>query len=189
VIKLIVGLGNPGLQYEQTRHNAGFLFLDAFVAQNGGAWSVEAKFDGVLAESHIGMQKVALLKPLTFMNKSGLAVGKILRYFKFMPDELLVVHDELDLEAGVIRLKKGGGHAGHNGLRDIISHLGTKEFYRLRLGIGRPSAAANVADFVLSSPSKQESVQLVQAIDLGMQYMAKIVAGDLASVMNELHTK
>ncbi|MBS4050037.1 MAG: aminoacyl-tRNA hydrolase [Methylomonas sp.] len=154
MIKLIVGLGNPGSQYEKTRHNAGFLFIDHLAASRGAGWSNNAQFQADVASCSGGADKLMLLKPMTFMNKSGLSVGKMLRYHKLKPDELLVVHDELELPEGAVRMKRDGGHAGHNGLRDIISHIDSRDFYRLRLGIGRPEASgANIANYVLSRPS------------------------------------
>ncbi|MDP1665863.1 MAG: aminoacyl-tRNA hydrolase [Methylobacter sp.] len=189
MIKLIVGLGNPGRQYEKTRHNAGFLFLDRLVSDSNCDWVRESRFDGLLAEIGGAGGKVLLLKPSTFMNRSGQAVGKVARYYKLVPDEILVVHDELDFDVGVVRLKKDGGHAGHNGLRDIIAHLGAKEFYRLRIGIGRPPAGNVVADFVLSSPSKSEWVLMSSAFDLAASYVDQVIAGDMAAVMNKLNSR
>ncbi|MGZ5007988.1 MAG: aminoacyl-tRNA hydrolase [Methylobacter sp.] len=189
MIKLIVGLGNPGLQYEKTRHNAGFLFLDRLVSDSGCNWVKESKFDGLLSKIDVAGDKVLLLKPNTFMNRSGQAVGKVVRYYKLVPDEILVIHDELDFDVGVIKLKKGGGHAGHNGLRDIISHLGAKEFYRLRIGIGRPSVEKNVSDFVLSSPSKSEWDLIWAAFDFAVGYVRQMVVGDMSSVMNKLNSR
>ena len=188
MIKLIVGLGNPGRQYEKTRHNAGFLFLDVLAQKLGCTWSNESRFQGLFAEGSIANSKVMLLKPDTFMNRSGQSVGKIVRYYKLHPEEILVVHDELDFNPGVVKLKKDGGHAGHNGLRDIIAHLGSKEFYRLRIGIGRPAAGKVVADFVLSPPSKQEWEMLVNAFDLSRSFIDQMVAGDMAAVMNKLNS-
>ncbi|MCX7097749.1 MAG: aminoacyl-tRNA hydrolase [Methylococcales bacterium] len=188
MIRLIVGLGNPGRQYEKTRHNAGFLFLDGLACDLGCSWSNEAKFQGLFAEGSVASNKVLLLKPDTFMNRSGQSVGKLARYFKLQPEEVLVVHDELDFNPGVVKLKKGGGHAGHNGLRDIIDHLGSNDFYRLRVGIGRPSAGKAVADFVLSMPSMAEWDLLVSALDLGRSYVGQMVAGDMAVVMNKLNS-
>lgn len=154
MIKLIVGLGNPGSQYEKTRHNAGFLFLDHLAVSHGFGWSASAQFQGDVASSAIGEVKFLLLKPMVFMNKSGISVGKILRYHKLKPEELLVVHDELELPEGVVKMKRDGGHAGHNGLRDIISHIDSRDFYRLRVGIGRPEVpGANIANYVLSRSS------------------------------------
>jgi len=188
MIKLIVGLGNPGRQYEKTRHNAGFLFLDALAQELGFSWSNESRFKGLFAEGSVASEKIMLLKPSTFMNRSGQSVGKIARYYKLLPEEILVVHDELDFNPGVVKLKQDGGHAGHNGLRDIIAHLGSKEFYRLRIGIGRPAAEKVIADFVLSSPSKEEWELLVNAIDLSRSYIGQMVSGDMAVVMNKLNS-
>lgn len=188
MIKLIVGLGNPGRQYEETRHNAGFLFLDELVSGSSGAWTGESRFEGVLSEISVAGGRVMLLKPSTFMNRCGQAVGKVARYYKLAPEEILVVHDELDFDVGVVRLKKDGGHAGHNGLRDIIAHLGSKEFYRLRIGVGRPSAGKSVADFVLSVPSKAERELMFSAFDLARGYVGQIVAGDVSAVMNKLNS-
>lgn len=188
MIKLIVGLGNPGKNYEKTRHNAGFLFLDSLAKEFGCVWSSQARFQGLFAEYSVSGDKVMLLKPDTFMNRSGQSVGKIARYYKLFPEEILVVHDELDFNPGVLKLKKDGGHAGHNGLRDIIAHLGSKEFYRLRVGIGRPPAGKVVADFVLSAPSKLESEMMLKAFDLASVYMGQIINGDMAIVMNKLNS-
>jgi len=188
MIKLIVGLGNPGQQYEKTRHNAGFLFLDSLAKEFGGSWSNQVRFQGLLAECSVSGDKVMLLKPDTFMNRSGQSVGKIARYYKLHPEEILVVHDELDFNPGVLKLKKDGGHAGHNGLRDIIAHLGSKEFYRLRVGIGRPPAGKVVADFVLSTPSRLECEMMLKAFDLAVKYMGQIISGDMAIVMNKLNS-
>ncbi len=188
MIKLIVGLGNPGRQYEKTRHNAGFLFLDRLVSESNCAWVSELRFDGLMAEVGFAGGKVLLLKPTTFMNRSGQAVGKVARYYKLSPEEILVVHDELDFDVGVVKLKKDGGHAGHNGLRDIIAHLGSKEFYRLRIGIGRPPAGKVVADFVLSSPSRNEWDLMLSAFDLAGGYLAQMAAGDMSAVMNKLNS-
>ncbi len=188
MIRLIVGLGNPGRQYEKTRHNAGFLFLDELVDGSGCAWFAESKFQGLLAEYKVDGVGVMLLKPDTFMNRSGQSVGKVARYYKLLPEEILVVHDELDFDVGVIKLKKDGGHAGHNGLRDIIAHLGSKDFYRLRLGIGRPVAGKSVADYVLSTPSKIEDQLLIHAFKLGKKSVVQILKGDVAGVMKELNS-
>ncbi len=189
MIKLIVGLGNPGRQYEKTRHNAGFLFLDRLVSELGCVWLREARFQGLFAEGSLVASKLMLLKPETFMNRSGYSVGKVARYYKLMPDEILVVHDELDFDVGMVRLKRDGGHAGHNGLRDIVAHLGSKDFYRLRLGVGRPAPGKVVADFVLSEPSRSECLAMDKAFDAAMGFISEIVAGDIASVMNKINTR
>lgn len=183
----MVGLGNPGRQYEKNRHNAGFLFLDQLLEGCASSWSNELKFQALVASCHLGGNKVILLKPQTFMNRSGLSVGLIAKYYKFKADEILVVHDELDLSAGAVKLKMGGGHAGHNGLRDIMASLGDKGFYRIRLGIDRPDAGKPVADYVLSNPSKEQFGFLLSAFDLVDMQINKIVAGDMAAAMNALN--
>lgn len=187
MIKLIVGLGNPGQQYEKNRHNAGFLFLDRLISQSGGVWVKDIKFHGLVATVQVKADKLILLKPETFMNRSGQAVGAVVRYYKIQPEEILVVHDELDFAAGVVKLKRDGGHAGHNGLRDIIAHLDSKDFYRLRMGIGRPAAGKAVADYVLSNPSKPEMSLLETAFELSLSFFPRIIAGDMAAVMNEMN--
>ncbi len=187
MIKLIVGLGNPGEQYEKTRHNAGFLFLDGLVKDLGCAWSYQSRFQGLFAEVSVAKTKVMLLKPDTFMNRSGQAVGKISRYYKLSPDEILVVHDELDFNPGIVRLKRDGGHAGHNGLRDIIAHLGVRDFYRLRIGIGRPVLGRSVADFVLSVPARDELELMAGAFHSSRCYLEQMVVGDIAAAMNKLN--
>ena len=188
MIKLIVGLGNPGQQYEKNRHNAGFLFLDQLLGDCAGSWSNETRFNGFVANCYVGGGKVILLKPQTFMNRSGLSVGSVARYYKVKTEEILVIHDELDLNVGVARLKKGGGHAGHNGLRDIMANLGEKDFYRIRVGVGRPVSGKSVADYVLSNPSKDESRSMLSAFDLIALQINKIVSGDMALAMNALNT-
>jgi len=189
MIKLIVGLGNPGQQYEKTRHNAGFLFLDYLLSESLASWGHEVKFHGLLATIQVAGNKVLLLKPQTFMNKSGSSVVALARYYKIKPEEILVVHDELDLAAGVVRLKSAGGHAGHNGLRDIIANLGDKGFYRLRVGIGRPATGKNVADFVLSASSKQERQDMSMVFDVVCSHMKSLVSGEVSLVMNSLNRK
>jgi PTH1 family peptidyl-tRNA hydrolase len=188
MIKLIVGLGNPGRQYERTRHNVGFLFLDQLVTEYRSAWSNEPKFQGLLAEISVTTEKVMLLKPSTFMNRSGLSVGQVVRYYKLQPEQVLVVHDELDFEVGIVKLKKDGGHAGHNGLRDIIAHLQSKDFYRLRIGIGRPASGKPVADYVLSDPSKADAEAIQIAFNISSDYIEQMVRGELSAVMNKLNS-
>ena len=188
MIKLVVGLGNPGRQYERTRHNAGFLFLDRLSSGAGVNWIKESRFDGVVADIGLASGCVKLLKPGLFMNRSGQSVGKVARYYKFVPEEILVIHDELDFNAGLVRLKKNGGHAGHNGLKDIIAHLGSKEFYRLRFGIGRPSEGRSVVDYVLSSPAEKEMELIQAAFDNVESYFDQILFGDIAVAMNKLNS-
>jgi PTH1 family peptidyl-tRNA hydrolase len=184
----MVGLGNPGSQYEKNRHNAGFLFLEYLLSRNAGSWSSESKFHGLIGSCVIGGNKVLLLKPQTFMNRSGLSVGLVARFYKYKPDEILVVHDELDIATGLVKYKKNGGHAGHNGLRDIIANLGARDFYRLRVGVGRPSVGS-VADYVLSNPSKDDKERILQVFVLLEEYMESIVAGEDAAVMNGINKK
>lgn len=187
MIKLLVGLGNPGLQYAKTRHNVGFLYLDHLINLSSGFWSNESKFQGIVANSLIGGNKVILLKPQTFMNRSGFSIGFVVRYYKFKTEEILIVHDDLDFSAGTVKLKKAGGHAGHNGLRDTIANLGEKDFYRLRLGIGRPVSGKPVSDYVLSNPSKEDQGLMLSAFNLIDQNINKIVAGDMAAAMRNLN--
>ena len=185
MIRLIVGLGNPGRQYEKTRHNAGFWFLDGMESQG---WLRESKFNGEMSVCSIAGRNIILLKPDTFMNRSGMAVGKLARFYRFKPEEILVVHDELDLKVGEVRLKKDGGHAGHNGLRDVIASLGTRDFMRLRLGIGRPQNGQNVADYVLSDASKGDRQEIDGMIERVYRHMDLIVNGDFNHAMNALHS-
>ena len=185
MIKLIVGLGNPGLQYKQTRHNAGFVFLDYLAASAGCVWSVSAQFQGETASLSVRSDRLVLLKPMTFMNKSGDSVGKLLRFYKIKPEEMLVVHDELELAEGVVKLKRDGGHAGHNGLRDIIAHIDSRDFYRLRLGIGRPSIGSNISDYVLSRPS-QAGVLVMEGLCSRMVQHVDLLVDCEVSAVNEL---
>jgi PTH1 family peptidyl-tRNA hydrolase len=178
MIKLIVGLGNPGLQYEKTRHNAGFLFLDYLMNSRGAGWLANGQFHGEVGSLKIGAAKVELLKPMTFMNKSGLSVGKFIRYYKFKPEDVLVVHDELELAECVVRLKQDGGHAGHNGLRDIIAHINSRNFLRLRIGIGRP-VAGGVADYVLSKPGNEMFSGLQKVFSDIERELDLLVAGEV----------
>ena len=187
MIKLIVGLGNPGREYEKTRHNAGFLFLDHVLEKYSGCWTNESKFHGIVANTFIDGNKVILLKPQTFMNRSGLSVGSVVRFYKFDVEEVLIAHDELDFEAGKVKLKKGGGHAGHNGLRDIIAALGNKDFCRIRSGIGRSKAGKSVSDYVLSGPGKEEKALILSAFNSIELQLDKIVKGDIAVAMNNLN--
>ncbi|MCK5829262.1 MAG: aminoacyl-tRNA hydrolase [Methylococcales bacterium] len=187
MIKLIVGLGNPGRQYEKNRHNAGFLFLDGLAEVCGQVWSNEVKFHGHVVNCIFCRDKVVLLKPQTFMNKSGLSVATVSRFYKIKTEEILVVHDELDLDVGVVKLKKGGGHAGHNGLRDIIAHLGGRDFYRIRIGVGRSLDGRSVADYVLSNPAREENEQIGGACNIVAQQISDIVSRDMALNMNEIN--
>lgn len=188
-ISLIVGLGNPGREYEQTRHNAGFFFVDEVARRHGGSLKPEKKFFGEVGKVSVGGQDIWLLKPDTFMNRSGQAVVALANFYKISPEAILVAHDELDLEPGVLRLKQGGGHGGHNGLRDIIAKTGSKEFWRLRLGIGHPGHSSQVTGFVLGKPSSDERIELDRAIDRALDELPDIIAGEQQKAMNRLHSK
>jgi PTH1 family peptidyl-tRNA hydrolase len=185
----MVGLGNPGQKYTKSRHNAGFLLLDELARDAGVEFSQQARFYGGLAEINTGSGRLYLLKPGTFMNRSGQSVSAVMKYFKVLPEEVLVVHDELDFDVGVVKLKKAGGHGGHNGLRDIIASVGQKDFLRLRIGIGRPRAGKAVADYVLSDFSKVD-MQLVQEVFADfLVNMPAICSGNYDLVMQNLHSR
>lgn len=189
VPKLIVGLGNPGKEYETTRHNAGFFFVDALADIWRTTFTLEPKLSGYLAKARFNHQDVWLLKPTTWMNRSGMAVASVCRFYKIEPQAVLAVHDELDIPPGETRLKMGGGAGGHNGLKDMIKALGTDQFMRLRLGIGHPGQAALVANYVLHAPSKAERALLDNAIARSLNVMDNIMADQLPLAMNQLHTK
>jgi len=187
-IRLIVGLGNPGSEYARTRHNAGFWFLDALAAQCGVRLGRDSKLHSENGKASIGGQPVWLLKPGTFMNKSGLAVTAAQRYFKIEPEETLVAHDDLDLPAGSARLKFDGGHGGQNGLRDIIAQLGHGKFHRLRLGIGHPGHRDQVTPWVLGRAGKEDEEQMLAAVGRAQDVVADMVAGEFEKAMRQLHT-
>lgn len=186
-IALIVGLGNPGKEYEATRHNAGFWFVDALARQQRANFKPEKKFHGQLARFQHEGQDVWLLKPETFMNLSGQAVQAVCQFYKIPITEVLVVHDDLDLPPGTARLKKAGGHGGHNGLRDIMARLG-KDFYRLRLGIGHPGDKNRVTGHVLKKATVDDTQLIEQAIDDALRVLPEILEGDFAKAMNRLHS-
>ncbi|WP_257295086.1 aminoacyl-tRNA hydrolase [Endozoicomonas sp. YOMI1] len=188
-IRLVVGLGNPGAQYEDTRHNAGFWYVEQLARSHGAILQPEKKFFGMTARVLIGGQEVRLLNPTTFMNRSGQAVGAMATFFKIPPESILVVHDELDLPAGVGRLKQGGGHGGHNGLRDIIASLGnSREFLRLRLGIGHPGNSKDVVNYVLTKPSVAERQKIDAVIDESIRVTPEALNGKRSKAVQELHT-
>ena len=188
-IQLIAGLGNPGAKYEDTRHNVGFWFVDELARSKGCSLNHESKFQGEVGKINLGGHSVWLIKPMTFMNLSGQSVAALASYYKLTVENLLVVHDELDLDPGTVRLKCGGGHGGHNGLRDIISHFSSKEFYRLRIGIGHPGSAADVSNYVLANPSSSDRSALIKAIDDCMPVLPQIVDGEMQKAMNHLHSR
>lgn len=186
--KLIVGLGNPGAEYEATRHNAGFWFVDQLASMLKVPFQTEGKFFGRLAKS----SDLYLLQPMTFMNRSGQSVAALARFYKIEPEEILVVHDELDLLPGEIRLKQGGGNGGHNGLKDIQAQLGTPNFWRLRLGIGHPRSlglAHPVVDFVLHPPRKDEQAAIDRALTRCLNAWPQLQAYDVAAAQRLLHVK
>jgi len=188
VFKLIVGLGNPGSRYEETRHNAGFLLLDEIARGYSASFTAEKKFQGETARVMIDSRDVRLLKPTTFMNLSGESVQAMASFYRIEAEQILVAHDELDLLPGTVRLKQGGGHGGHNGLRDIIKHLG-RDFWRVRLGIGHPGDAKQVSNFVLKRAPKSESDLLLRCIDDVMREIPNIVNDRMNVAMNTLHVK
>ena len=186
-VQLIVGLGNPGPEYEHTRHNAGFWFLDAL--NPSAPFRAEKKFHGEVARLHVDGQEVWLLKPDTFMNRSGQAVLALAQFYKIGLEHILVVHDDLDLPPGVARLKQGGGHGGHNGLRDIISRLGGNGFLRLRLGIGHPGDKRKVHNHVLKKASSDDKIEIERAIERARAVLPMVVEGELQKAMNRLHSQ
>ncbi|OGV26703.1 MAG: aminoacyl-tRNA hydrolase [Legionellales bacterium RIFCSPHIGHO2_12_FULL_37_14] len=187
-LQLIAGLQNPSEQYERTRHNAGRWFLDAILAKEHLSLKKEKKFQGELASIAKDDNNCYLFAPTCFMNLSGLAVKQVMDYYKISPNSILIAHDDLDLPAGTIKLKKGGGHGGHNGLRDIISHLGTTEFHRLRIGIGHPGNKDKVHDYVLSAPSKNDKELINAAIMQALNVLPNILALQWSHAMQTLHT-
>jgi PTH1 family peptidyl-tRNA hydrolase len=188
VIKLIVGLGNPGREYEATRHHAGFWWVDEVAAAHHCDFRMEAKFHGLSARGNVHGREVLLLKPQAFMNVSGRAVVAMALYYKILPQHILVAHDELDLPPGTVKLKLGGGHGGHNGLKDIIAHLGTRDFWRLRIGIGHPGEGADVSDYVLNAPRREEMELVAQAMQRAEDVSALIVEGKMEAAMLKLHS-
>jgi len=186
-IVMVVGLGNPGANYENTRHNAGALFVEALARDAGQALCLEKKYHGLYARIQWQSLELHLLNPLTFMNRSGLSVKALADFFKLSPEQILIAHDELDLPPGTAKLKKGGGHGGHNGLRDSIAHLGTNNFQRLRLGIGHPGEARQVTGYVLGRLSKREAEALTAVFDETLRVLPDAANGNMAAAMNRLH--
>jgi PTH1 family peptidyl-tRNA hydrolase len=193
MIRLIVGLGNPGAKHESDRHNAGFWFIDRLASQHKQLLQPEKRFLGKAAKIRVEGQDIHLLTPDTYMNLSGESVGPLCRFHKITPQEVLVVHDELDLKPGMARLKQGGGNGGHNGLKDIQSHLSSPQFWRLRFGIGHPrdlpgdKAKMDVADYVLKKPSSEEQSKIDQAIDKALRTLPLFIKGDVQNAMQAIH--
>ena len=191
-IRLIAGLGNIGAEYEATRHNAGFWFVDAVARGAGAHLHREAKFFGAVAKASLHGAQVWLLEPSTFMNRSGQAVAALAGFYRIAPDEILVVHDEMDLLPGQSKMKRGGGHAGHNGLKDIQARLGTPDFWRLRIGVGHPRTLElnqQVIDFVLHPPRRDEQSAIDAEIDRALAIVPDCVAGRMEAAMLKLHTR
>jgi len=184
----VVGLGNPGPKYAETRHNAGFWFIDRLAHAHGAVLRAENKFSGEVARVTTPAGECWLLKPMTYMNHSGRSVAALCNFYRIAPAELLVVYDELDLAPGTMRLKTGGGHGGHNGMRDICSALGSRDFHRLRIGIGHPGHKEAVVGYVLSRPGKAEQQAIEDGIGEALGHWGLIQAGELQQAMNSLHT-
>jgi PTH1 family peptidyl-tRNA hydrolase len=187
-IVMVVGLGNPGADYENTRHNAGALFVEALARAAGQTLRPEKKYHGLYARIQWQGLDLHLLNPTTFMNRSGLAIKALADFVKIQPQQILIAHDELDLPPGTAKLKKGGGHGGHNGLRDTIAHLGTNDFQRLRIGIGHPGDSRRVTGYVLGRLGKQETEELNAVIDEIMRVLPDAASGKLPAAMNRLHS-
>lgn len=187
MIKLFVGLGNPGAEYDGTRHNAGFVYIDELARQLKVNLAMDRAYHGFVGRANLPQGSVWLLQPQTYMNLSGKSVAALARFFKITPDEILVAHDELDIPAGQVKLKKGGGHAGHNGLRDIHAQLGSPDYWRLRLGIGHPGDKADVAAFVLRKPPASERTLMEQSIDKALEATNALLDGDMPAATRTIH--
>jgi len=189
MIRLIVGLGNPGPEYEHTRHNAGFWWVDAAARQLGGSLVFDRSYHGLVARVNRPEGPVWLLQPMTFMNLSGKSVAPLARFFKIEPAQILVVHDELDLLPGQMKIKQGGGAAGHNGLKDILAQLGSPDFWRLRLGIGHPGQRAEVANYVLRKPPLDERLAVDKCIADSLTALPLLLDGAMDRAMMKIHAK
>lgn len=187
-IQLIVGLGNPGAEYEKTRHNAGAWFVEELAQQAHASLRATSKFQGLHCSTKLYQHDCQLLIPTTFMNLSGQAVQAVASYYKIPPEAILVLHDEIDLPVGEVRLKYEGGHGGHNGLRDIIQHLGSNKFYRLRIGVGHPGNSKQVVDYVLKPPRKEERERINQSFEEVHKIIPLLVEGAYQKAMQQLHT-
>lgn len=188
MIRLFVGLGNPGPEYEQTRHNAGFWWLDALARELKLNLTADKSYHGLVARASIQGQSVWLLAPQTFMNLSGKSVAALANFFKIPPQEILVAHDDLDIAPGEAKLKLGGSHAGHNGLRDIHAQLGTDQYWRLRLGVGHPGNKAEVVHWVLKKPMLDHRIAIDQAIDRALKALPQFLTGDMEQATRLVHT-
>ncbi|EGJ11745.1 MULTISPECIES: aminoacyl-tRNA hydrolase [Rubrivivax] len=189
MIRLFVGLGNPGPEYEATRHNAGFWWLEALADKLGARLVPERGYQALAARVNTPHGPVWLLEPMTYMNRSGFSVATLARFFKIAPNEILVVHDELDLQPGEAKIKLGGSAAGHNGLKDIHSQLGTLDFWRLRLGIGHPGVRAEVVNWVLKKPSPDHREAIAKAIEQSLAASDLLLAGEMDRALQKIHAK
>jgi PTH1 family peptidyl-tRNA hydrolase len=192
MIRLLAGLGNPGPEYEATRHNAGFWWIDAAARELGATLQPERAYSGLAARvnrSAAAGGPLWLLEPMTYMNLSGKSVAALARFFKIAPEEILVVHDELDLLPGQVKLKQGGSHAGHNGLKDIVAQMGSADFWRLRLGIGHPGVKAEVINYVLKKPSPEHRQAIEDGIARSLTALDALLAGEMEVAMRSVHTK
>lgn len=187
-IKLVVGLGNPGPQYEKTRHNVGFWLVNTLAEKYSGSFKHEPKFKGLLSTVDIAKHECKLFMPMTFMNLSGEAVRKVVSFYKIPIELILVIHDELDFLPGIIRLKKGGGANSHNGVQNIIDHLGNNNFWRLRIGIGKPSFKGDMVNYVTSSPNRSENLQIHDAINQAIEIVPNLILGNFTQAMQILHS-
>lgn len=187
-LRLIVGLGNPGPEHALTRHNVGFWFVDALAHACGGRFREHRRHQAELARIRIGEQEIGLVKPLTYVNRSGLAIRSVADYFRIGVGEMLVAHDELDLPAGTVRLKRGGGAGGHNGVRDTIAHMG-EDFWRLRVGIGHPGSKAEVIDYVLRRAPAEEEETIVECVAAAVEVMPVLINAGAEKAMNKLHSE
>jgi peptidyl-tRNA hydrolase, PTH1 family len=188
MIRLFVGLGNPGPEYEATRHNAGFWWVDALARELKVPLAAEKGYHGLVARTNVHGHTVWLLEPQTFMNLSGKSVAALARFFKIKPEEILVAHDELDIAPGQAKLKFGGGHAGHNGLRDIHAHLGTDDYWRLRIGIGHPGVRSEVANWVLKKPAPEQRTLIEECVARTLKAAPALIAGEMDKAMLLVHT-
>jgi PTH1 family peptidyl-tRNA hydrolase len=187
-LRITVGLGNPGPEHLVTRHNAGFWFVDLLAQRHGGEFRDYRKYSGETARITIAQQEIILLKPTTYMNRSGLAVRQLSEFFKIAPEEILIAHDELDLPVGSVRLKQGGGHGGHNGLRDAMAHIG-ESFWRLRLGIGHPGNKADVIDYVLTRAPRAEEDLILESVSMAADCMPLLIEQGAERAMTRLHSR
>jgi peptidyl-tRNA hydrolase, PTH1 family len=189
MIRLFVGLGNPGPEYEATRHNVGFWWIDALADKLGARLVAERAYRGLVARVNLGAGPVWLLEPMTFMNRSGTALAPLARFFKIEPQQILVVHDDLDLLPGQAKLKCGGGTAGHNGLKDIVAQFGSPDFWRLRIGIGHPGVKAEVVDYVLRRPPAEHREAIVRAIEQSLAASDALIAGQMERALALIHAR